>query len=70
MPESGDQEKQQITIEDLPPVLNAADIQRFLNISKTKSYELMKSEQFHVVKIGRLYRVSKESFVNWFLGQK
>lgn len=58
------------SIDDLPPVLDVIDIQKFLHISKTKSYELVSSKQFHVVKIGRIFKVSRESFSNWFLGQQ
>jgi excisionase family DNA binding protein len=57
------------TIDDLPTVLEPLDIQNFLGISKTKAYELVASKQFHVVKIGRLFKVPKESFVKWFLGE-
>jgi excisionase family DNA binding protein len=57
------------TIEDLPSILQPSDIQNFLGISKTKTYELVSSKQFHVVKIGRLFKVPKESFVRWFEGK-
>ncbi|MDR6884899.1 helix-turn-helix domain-containing protein [Bacillus sp. 3255] len=59
-----------MTIEELPEVLDVADVQRFLGISKSAAYELVQSNAFHVVKIGRIYKVPKRAFAEWFLGQK
>jgi predicted DNA-binding transcriptional regulator AlpA len=58
------------TIEDLPEVLEATHIQEFLKISKSAAYDLMKSKQFHVFKIGRLMKAPKEAFVEWVEGKK
>jgi excisionase family DNA binding protein len=58
------------SIDDLPNVLDVCDIQEFLGLSKTKAYDLVNSKDFHVVKIGRLFKIPKESFSNWFLGQQ
>lgn len=54
--------------EDLPEVLEPLDIKAFLKISKTAAYELVKSNQFHTVKIGRNYKIPKKSFQLWFEG--
>ncbi|WP_429845093.1 helix-turn-helix domain-containing protein [Brevibacillus sp. FIR094] len=53
---------------DLPDVLEAEDIKKFLNIGINQTYELCNSGQFHVVRIGRRIRVSKQVFLNWFEG--
>ena len=49
----------------------AEDIMKLLNIGKTAVYELIKDslrneKNFKVIKIGKLYRVPKSSFDNWF----
>ncbi|NRF91486.1 helix-turn-helix domain-containing protein [Paenibacillus frigoriresistens] len=59
-----------MTMEELPEVLEVADIQCFLGISQSAAYGLVKSKAFHVVKIGRIYKVPKKSFIAWFEGQK
>jgi hypothetical protein len=41
-----------------------------VGICKPKAYEIFKSEQFHVVKMGRKYMVHHEVFENWLKGEK
>lgn len=53
----------------------AEDIMKLLNIGKTAVYELIKDslrneKNFKVIKIGKLYRVPKSSFDNWFQGKE
>lgn len=60
---------QQTKIEDLPEILEVADIQEYLDISKTAAYALVKSGDFHVVKIGRIFRIPKRSFACWLEGK-
>jgi excisionase family DNA binding protein len=57
------------TIDDLPEVIEPLDLKDFLKISKTAAYELVKSKQFHVVKIGRTFKVPKKAFKIWWEGQ-
>jgi Helix-turn-helix domain len=54
---------------DLPDVLEVQDIQHFLNIGRVQAYELVNSGAFHVVKIGRRIKVSKDVFLRWFEGE-
>lgn len=54
--------------DELPPVLQVTDIQNFLKIGKKQAYELCNSGQFHVVRVGRLIKVSREVFINWLNG--
>lgn len=41
-------------------------IKDMLKLSSRKAHALMRSEDFPSVKIGRAYRIEKESFDNWF----
>lgn len=44
------------------------DIQNILNVSRTSAYRLIKSNQFHVLKIGTTVRVPVKAFDAWFEG--
>ncbi|MFJ5713160.1 helix-turn-helix domain-containing protein [Neobacillus sp. NPDC093127] len=54
----------------LPPVLTAEDIQRYLNVSKSKAYDLFKVKGFPTIIIGGNKRVNKDDFLNWLDNQK
>lgn len=54
----------------LPHVLTANDIHLYLNISKSKAYELFKDESFPTICIGGNKRVYKEDFLQWVEKQK
>jgi hypothetical protein len=54
---------------NLPPVLDVIDIKEFLKIGERQAYDLVNSNQFHVVRINRRIKVPRESFLNWFLGK-
>lgn len=58
------------SIDALPDVMTVADVQKFLKISKTTAYSLVSSKVFHVVKIGRVCKIPKRSFVEWLLNIK
>jgi excisionase family DNA binding protein len=53
------------TMEALPLVLRASDIQRLLGISRVKTYELLHQQGFPVVRIGRAMRVPRDAFLRW-----
>ncbi|MGG1638292.1 helix-turn-helix domain-containing protein [Paenibacillus sp. NRS-1760] len=57
-------------IEDLPDILEVDDIRTYLGISKTAAYNLVKSGEFHVVKVGRIFRIPKKSFQTWLQGNE
>lgn len=57
-----------MTKDDLPEVLGVTDIKEFLGIGINQAYELVNSGQFHVVRIGRVIRVSKKVFLDWLEG--
>ncbi|MDF2927684.1 MAG: helix-turn-helix protein [Paenibacillaceae bacterium] len=50
---------------NLPKVLQVKDIQKYLGIGRVQAYQLVKSEQFHIVKVGRKILVLREVFLNW-----
>nr|WP_201001251.1 helix-turn-helix domain-containing protein [Paenibacillus glycanilyticus] len=54
--------------DDYPSVLEAKHIQKILDIGERQTYELLNSKQFHVVKVGRMFKVSKEVFIRWLEG--
>lgn len=51
---------------ELPEVMTIKDIQEFLKISKNTAYDLIKREEFPVVRLGRLLRINREKFLEWF----
>lgn len=55
-----------MTREELPEVMEVKDIQHFLKISRNTAYDLIKRKEFPTLKIGRLLRIRKESFLEWF----
>lgn len=53
----------------------AEDIQKFLGLGRSKTYEYLqdvykKQEPFRVIKIGKLFRVPKQSFDIWICGKE
>ena len=51
--------------EDLPAVLSAKDISKYLAISKANSYQLMDSKGFPILRIGKRKLVPKDKFLIW-----
>ncbi|MBQ9721016.1 MAG: helix-turn-helix domain-containing protein [Oscillospiraceae bacterium] len=51
--------------DELPLVLNVADIQRVMGISRASAYELVHSPGFPSFRSGRLIKVSKRAFFDW-----
>jgi hypothetical protein len=50
-------------------VLNVADIQKVLGIGGRQAYDLVNSEQFRVIRIGRTIKIPKDSFISWLNGE-
>ena len=46
-------------------VYTVDEIRSILGISRTDDYDLVKQGCFHCIKVGRNYRISKESFDRW-----
>jgi excisionase family DNA binding protein len=51
--------------EKLPLLLKVRDLQNVLNVSKTTAYELVNSKNFPAVRVGRCFRVPRESLKQW-----
>jgi excisionase family DNA binding protein len=56
-------------IEDLPDVLTAEMISKYLSLSKRRIYELME-ETLPCIKIGRSKRVLKADLIEWLESMK
>lgn len=53
----------------------AEDIQRFLGLGRSKTYEYLQQvyrdqAPFRVLKIGKLFRIPKQSFDAWIYGKE
>lgn len=57
-------------IDDLPPILTVSDISEILRISRSLSYELVKSKNFPKIVINRTIRVSRDKFTRWLDNQQ
>jgi hypothetical protein len=57
-----------LTREELPDVMTIKDMRQFLGIGRRQSYEMMENPPFNVVRIGKLYKISKVSFLRWLDG--
>jgi len=51
--------------DNLPLLLRVHDVQKILNISRGKTYELVNSKDFPVIKIGRCLRIPRDAFREW-----
>ncbi|MEK4348018.1 helix-turn-helix domain-containing protein [Paenibacillus sp. FSL P4-0184] len=56
------------TTSDYPSVLTAKEIQQILGIGERQTYELLNSSQFHIVRVGKMIKVSKDVFLKWLQG--
>ena len=53
------------SFDELPLCLSADEISAALNISRTKSFNLMHREDFPSIRIGRRIVVPRDSFLAW-----
>ena len=53
------------SMEQLPLALNADDIAQVLGISRAHAYELMRSEGFPTLRIGKRLTVPKAKLIEW-----
>lgn len=59
----------EINRDELPEVLTTKLVQQILQIGKKQTYEMMENPPFHVVRVGRLYKISKKAFFEWLDGE-
>lgn len=57
-------------VESEKRVYTVDEITEILSVSKNIAYELLDSNEFHYVKLGKIYRISKKSFDLWLDGRK
>lgn len=57
--------KNNTSYDQLPIMLNANSVAQTLGISRAGAYELMHSEGFPTLRIGKRMMVSKEHFIQW-----
>ena len=53
------------SLEQLPLALSAEDVAQVLGISRANAYELMHSEGFPTLKIGKRITVPKDKLIEW-----
>lgn len=51
--------------DQLPLLMSVDDLSEVLNISKTNAYNLVRSDKLRAVKVGKQYRILKESFIDY-----
>lgn len=53
------------TLESLPDIINAQEIQEYLRLSKAAVYNLLRSKNFPTLMIGSRRLVMKRDFIMW-----
>lgn len=53
------------SVEELPAIMQAKDVQEVLGISKGKTYELMNSADFPTIYLNKRMVVTKDKFLEW-----
>ena len=55
--------------DSMPLVMEVRDIADTLRIGRNRAYQLVNSGQIKAVKVGNLYRVSRDSFIQFINGE-
>lgn len=55
--------------DDLPLTLNASDVAEVLGISRAAAYELVRSEGFPHMNVGKQILIPKDAFLEWIREQ-
>ena len=56
---------QKISLDSMGDVLDAKDIAGILGIGYTKALKLIRFSGMNFIQIGRVYKVSKQNFIDW-----
>lgn len=51
-------------------LMTVLELMEFLNISRSKVYELVKVEGFPIIKVGKSIRICKNDVIEWLQKQK
>lgn len=54
-----------MTPEQLPEIMSVNDVKNYLKIGSSKAYALCRRKDFPALKLGKLYRIPKNSFLRW-----
>ncbi|MFC8685952.1 helix-turn-helix domain-containing protein [Brevibacillus porteri] len=57
-------------LDEYGEVLTVEDVQKFLKIGRVQAYDLVNSGQFHIIRVGRIIKVPKSAFLQWFKGKE
>ena len=58
-------QKQYHSLEELPLMMNIADVATVLGISRARAYKLAHDRRFPAFQIGKRIVVSREKFLDW-----
>ena len=58
-------QKQYHSLEELPLMMNIADVATVLGISRAGAYKLAHDSRFPALQIGKRIAVSREKFLDW-----
>lgn len=58
-------EKRVTNPDELPMILTPMDVAAVLGISRNKAYEYVHSVGFPMFKVGKLYRIKRDTFLKW-----
>ena len=61
----GSREADAITLGDYPPVLSVEQVCEILHIHRKTCYKMIRDGTIPAVKLGHLYRVSKENVISY-----
>lgn len=53
------------TLDEMPLIMTVPDVGRIMGISKVKAYELVKTDGFPIIKVGRRITIPKPAFERW-----
>ena len=57
--------KDYTSLEQLPLMLDVSDVQSVMHISRAGSYQLLHSEHFPSIKVGKRILVPRDKFLAW-----
>jgi excisionase family DNA binding protein len=58
------------TKHEYPNILDVSHVQNILGIGRRQAYELVNSGQFHIVRVGRRIKISRNVFWKWLNGKE
>lgn len=62
-----------ISIQETKPpeeIMTIKDMEQFLQVSRSKAYELIKTDGFPAYKVGNEFRILKSELIGWIKEQK